>query len=530
MAKRYVLYGTLAFSLFLVGGMVLFLSTKGTNREDIDTMQKPFERVYAERDKRIFHSTIAGTWYAGDRNTLTEDIQDHMSRANVPVLDTILALILPHAGYRYSGDVAAFGAKAIQGKPYERIIVMGPSHRAYLHNKAHVSSATHFNTPFGEVPLDLDAIATLLKHQEFQSVEGVDDAEHSVQIMIPFLQFTVSDFKLVPIIVGQFDLESAKRAAKALRSITTPTTLVVVSSDFTHYGANFGYVPFKNNIPENLKRLDMGAWEYIEKKDAEGFAAYVEQTGATICGRNPILILLSMLPQESKAHLLNYDTSGNILDDYHSSVSYLSAAFTGQWTPAEHIAADTASTKSQLSEEDKVQLLKLARGMLETYVKTGKRTTPEALGITITPAMSQNMGAFVTLTINENLRGCIGEIVPRRPLYQAVMDHAINAGAHDMRFMPITEKELPLLHYEISALTPPRPVASYKDIVIGKHGMVIEKNGRSAVFLPQVAVEQHWDLDQTLTHLSLKAGLPADAWKEGAQWTVFEAIVFSEPK
>jgi len=186
------------------------------------------------------------------------------------------------------------------------------------------------------------------------------------------------------------------------------------------------------------------------------------------------------------------------------------------------------TSEAPLSPQDKKRLLTLARRMLETYIKTGKKAAPEDLDVEITPGMRQTMGAFVTLTLNGQLRGCIGEIFPRRPLYEAVMERAIDAGVNDPRFRPVTEKELPLLGYEISALTPPVPVNSYQDIVIGKHGMVIQKNGYSAVFLPQVAPEQHWTLEETLTHLSLKAGLPADGWKEGASWTVFEAIVFSD--
>jgi AmmeMemoRadiSam system protein A len=140
------------------------------------------------------------------------------------------------------------------------------------------------------------------------------------------------------------------------------------------------------------------------------------------------------------------------------------------------------------------------------------------------------MGVFVTLHENGDLRGCIGEIFPRRPLVEAVMEQALNAAFEDPRFSPVVAAELPKIHVEISALTPPAPVNSWRDIVIGKHGMVLTKNGRSAVFLPQVAPEQGWDIATTLTHLSLKAGLPSHAWKEGAEYLVFEAIVFHEEK
>ena len=181
-----------------------------------------------------------------------------------------------------------------------------------------------------------------------------------------------------------------------------------------------------------------------------------------------------------------------------------------------------------LSEDDKRRLLALARETLGAHLTAGVMPSPERLGIEITPAMEQVMGAFVTLHKHGRLRGCIGEIEPHRPLYEVVMENAVNAGVKDYRFQPVTIEELPELDFEISALTPSRPVARSDEIVIGQHGITLEKEGRRAVFLPQVASEQKWDLDTTLNHLSTKAGLPPDAWREGAAFTVFEAIVFGD--
>lgn len=481
-----------------------------------------------KQPKNVFDSPLAGMWYDADAKTLAAEIDRYIADADTEPLENVQALVLPHAGYRYSGSVAAFGLKAAGGKQYKRVIVMGPSHRAFMDGYAHVSNATHIATPLGEVPLDLEAIEHLLKHPEFRVVRNVDASEHSVQIQLPLLQRALDEFQLVPIVVGTVDDAAIKRMATILLDIVTPDTLVIASSDFTHYGANFGYRPFEDHILENLEKLDLGAWEHIRDKDVAGFKQYVDKTRATICGRHPISILLSMLPADSEAHLLKYDTSGRMTGDAETSVSYLSLAFTGVWTQKEAAPDVPETAEAALSPQDKKRLLTLARSMLETYIKTGKKAAPEDLEVEITPAMRQTMGAFVTLTLNGQLRGCIGEIFPRRPLYEAVMERAIDAGVNDPRFRPVTEKELPMLEYEISALTPPVPVNSYRDIVIGKHGMVIQKNGYSAVFLPQVAPEQHWTLEETLTHLSLKAGLPADGWKEGATWTVFEAIVFSD--
>ena len=184
----------------------------------------------------------------------------------------------------------------------------------------------------------------------------------------------------------------------------------------------------------------------------------------------------------------------------------------------------------QLSVEDKKVLLSLARKAIAQALKGKALSDPGDFGVEPTPAMNQIMGGFVTLTLDGDLRGCIGEIFPRRPLVQVVLDHALDAAFEDPRFSPLTAKEFQRVRIEISALTKPVPVASYKDIEIGRHGMVLEVGSRSAVFLPQVATEQGWNLPTTLSYLAQKAGLPPDAWLEPrAKFTVFEAIVFHEP-
>ena len=478
--------------------------------------------------RRVMESRIAGSWYTKNRAQLAAELQGYLDEAKVVPLDSIQALILPHAGYQYSGRVAAFGVRQLAGRKYGRVIVMGPTHRVPMNDIISVPEATHLSTPLGEIPLDTAFLEQLKKHRPFKSVPMAYEGEHSVEIEIPLLQMVLKDFQLVPLVVGQMDESSVRAAAEVLRSLVDEKTLVVVSSDFTHYGANFNYLPFLKNVRENLEKLDMGAYAEIEKKSASGFVNYCEKTGATICGLNPIAILLAMLPEDSKSHLLKYDTSGRMMNDERSSVSYLSVAFSGAWVQGPPVPAEESESKAVLTAAEKKTLLELARKTLAYYFERRKKPSPEDLGIAITPAMRTVMGAFVTLTENGQLRGCIGEIAPYRPLYQAVMDHALNSALNDRRFPQVSPSEMPRLVFEISALTPPQPVGGYSEIQIGKHGMTLTKNGRSAVFLPQVAPEQGWTLEETLTHLSMKAGLPPDAWKEGTEFEVFEAVVFSE--
>lgn len=514
---------SLLVTLFLVSffGLVLPAFLAAGNGEPGPS--KPGGKTPTE--KRVFPSPFAGTWYDADPAKLSAAIDGYMGKVPDKVLAPVCALIMPHAGLQWSGQTAAYGIKQIDAAKIRRVIVLGPSHHVFMENSASVPDATHYATPLGETPLDVDLIRDLLQSPYFHVTRAANENEHSVQILLPALQRQLGEFRFVPIVLGRLDSASTQAIADILRRHLTPDTLVVASSDFTHYGKNFGYLPFATDIPENLKKLDMGAFKLIEEQNLQGFAAYVEKTGATICGQGAIEMLLALLPAKSRIDLLHYENSGAKTHDYSSSVSYLSAAVTGNW---ETIAKDEAAGSPALSQDDKNRLMALAKGTLQHFLDNGKAPTPEKLGIEITPGMQQIMGAFVTLKKHENLRGCIGEITPTRPLYEAVMQRSIDAAVHDSRFKAVRKDEFQELSFEISALTPPTAVASYRDIVIGRDGVVLQKNGRSAVFLPQVAPEQGWGLEEMLSQLALKAGLPPNAWAEGASFTVFQAIVFAE--
>lgn len=486
------------------------------------------ETTNSAPDKRIVPTHLAGSWFTADPAALSRELQDYMDRADAPILDNVMALIQPHAGYRFSGPAAGFGTRQIAGRPYTRVVVMGPSHRVPMRNLVAMPDATHFSTPLGEVPLDLDFMKALGASPYFRVIPEAHAGEHSAQIQVPFLQKALAGFQLVPLVVGQLDEPAIRGAAEALRALVDEHTLVIASTDFTHYGPNYGYLPFRDNVEQNLEKLDMGAVDLIRMKDVAGFRAYCEETGATICGRDPVAILLALLPAQAEAHLLKYDTSGRVTGDFGNSVSYVSLAFTGRWKKEEPMPKP--ASEFTLTADDQQALLKLARGTIQHYLERGRPPKPEELGLVVSSNMQQVAGAFVTLHKRGDLRGCIGEIVPRRPVYQAIIEQAVNAAVNDYRFNPVTADELPGLHVEISVLTPPADVKSWRDIVIGRHGMILSKGGRSAVFLPQVAPEQGWGIEETLTHLSMKAGLPPDAWREGASYKVFEAVVFGEEK
>ena len=510
-------------SLFLIGGVYL------------NVLQVPQSARAAESEAQklphIARSVLTSPmgqmgWHPNDPNVLAKQVESFFQKAQVQSADDVVAIISPHAGYAYSGQTAAFGVKAAKAK-YKRVIVIGPSHQVPMQDVLSVPGlVTHYQTPVGEIPLDTEFINKLLQSPLFKDIPQAYRTEHSVFMQLPLLQYRLGDFKLVPIVAGQCSGQTVQKAASILKTLVDSNTLVVASSDFVHYGPNYDYIPFDQNIPDGLKKLDMGAYDYISKLDSAGFIQYCDKTGATICGRIPIAILLSMLPSGTRPELLKYTTSGELTGDFTNSVSYLSVAFHGDWQKQAKV--EPAKTDTALTQEDHKKLLLLARRTIEFYLQKGSVPTPEELDIPISEAMKVRRAAFVTLNKNSDLRGCIGEIFPSQSLYKSVIANAINAAVNDWRFTPVTKNELSSIKIEISALTVPQSIESYNQIRIGTDGVVLSKGGQMALFLPQVATEQRWTLEEMLTHLSLKAGLPENAWKSGASFQVFQAEVFGE--
>jgi AmmeMemoRadiSam system protein A/AmmeMemoRadiSam system protein B len=402
----------------------------------------------------------------------------------------------------------------VKGRKYRRVFILGVNHRAPVGGVS-VPDVTHYETPLGRVPLDVETAKKLrVAGVLFRCVPAAHAEEHSIEIQLPFLQRTVRDLRIVPMIVNP-DPAHLRDVARMLTKYVGKDDLVVASSDNTHYGPNFGYEPFENDgkVAERLTALDMGAVDRMLEIDLDGFLAYRKKTGITICGRRTVGLLLALLPADTHATLLGYDTSGRQTGDYRNSVSYVGIAYT-----------------AALDSTEKKFALKLARESMTRYVKTGERFDPVKAGWKIPEALRGKSGVFVTLKVGDRLRGCIGDILPTRPLYQAIVARAISSAVEDRRFRPVTEAELIKITIEISALSAPRPVSTYESIRIGKHGILLSWQGqRRSVYLPQVATEQGWDLPETLTHLSKKGGLPGDAWKSPKMtFEVFTAQVFAE--
>jgi len=285
----------------------------------------PLALVWAAgQDVRL--PAVAGSWYEGTREKLAQQVDGFL--AKVPEREApgrLVGLISPHAGVVYSGQTAAYGYKLLRGTKVNRIILLGPSHAGLP--GATVAVAKAFQTPLGDVPLDRQACDKLVKDGVVKPDPTNEGREHSLEIQLPFLQRTLEEFSLVPIMIGPLRRGAPERLAEAIRPLLDEHTVIVASSDFTHYGRAYGYVPFTKDVPESLRKLDGGAVAHILKLDADGFRQYVRDTGATICGALPIEVLLRCLPAKTKGEQLHYGRSADRSGDFSMSVSYVSAAF-----------------------------------------------------------------------------------------------------------------------------------------------------------------------------------------------------------
>ncbi len=275
---------------------------------------------------------VAGQWYPASPFELREEVErllgEARGRCETPTAGRPMALIAPHAGYTYSGRVAACAFLPVGQERYSRVVLLGPSHYAGFHGGM-LPDADAYRTPLGDVLLDVEALDPLRAQPGFATDNRPYRPEHSLEAEIPFLQLVLeAGWKLVPVLIGGGSMgPDAQRVADGVKLVLGPDTLVVVSSDFTHYGIRFGYVPFESDVPQRIGELDMGAIRRIEALDTAGFEEYVARTGATICGRDAIDVLLRMLPATARAGLVAYDTSGRMTGDWAHSVSYASIAF-----------------------------------------------------------------------------------------------------------------------------------------------------------------------------------------------------------
>jgi AmmeMemoRadiSam system protein B/AmmeMemoRadiSam system protein A len=466
--------------------------------------------------EQIHQATGAGRWYPADKEVLATQVDAFLAEKPERVPEGApVGIIAPHAGYRFSGRCAGAAFSFVKGRSYDRVIVLGISHRVPFEG-ASILKVDAYATPLGTIAVDRETCDRLLRHKLFSTIPAAHAYEHSLENELPFLQRALKGrFKLVPILIGSVDEQGARSIAEQLRPLFDDSILIVASSDFTHHGRDYNYVRFRTDLKKNLKKLAMEAAGPIEALDVDGFRKHCEETGDTICGRNAIGVLLCALQPGTKGTAVRYYTSGDLLGDYDSSVSYLSFVFT--------------RGVGMISEEGQTVLLGIARRTIEAGVRSEKLPpiTEES------PELQLHQGAFVTITKDGALRGCIGCFTADEPLCRVVQRMAHASAFEDVRFVDrrLRPGELADMQVEISVLSPMQRVKTpLEEVKLGVHGIYIRRGMRSGTFLPQVATEHNMTVEEFLsTCCAHKAGLPADAWKDpDTEVYVYSAQVFGE--
>jgi len=475
---------------------------------------------------------VAGQFYPDDAEQLSTMVDTFLAQAEEVGAERPepIAIIVPHAGYVFSGQVAAYAFKQIEGVDYEAIVVLGTNHSAPGFRQVSVYAEGAFETPLGLVPVDTElAKALIAANERIIFDRGVHRDEHSIEVELPFLQRLYPGHAIVPVIVGEPSPENCEALSEALAQVLSgKKALIVASSDLTHYPSY-----------DDARRVDMATLAAIETLDTQRLTETIGQYMSEgilelytlCCGEGPIRVAMMAAKKlgANQAAILRYANSGDTpFGDRDRVVGYGAVMF---WKGKENLTSFAISAPPSppqepvpLNSDEREELLVIARQTMAQFLETG--TVPHFE--VSEPNLFQERGCFVTLKKHGELRGCIGHLVPRMPIYLTVQNVAISAAINDPRFLPVTEEELKDIDIEISVLSPIEPIADVGEIEVGRHGLIIVKGQNQGVLLPQVATEQNWDRDEFLRQICLKAGLPEDAWQEGAQLYVFTAEVFGE--
>jgi len=468
--------------------------------------------------KEIREPAVAGMFYPDKPDLLSRDVKKYLENAKKEKIEgEIVALLSPHAGYMYSGQVAAYAYKLIEGKDLDSVVMIAPSHQA-LFKGASLYDRGGFRTPLGVVPIDVELSKKLMeRRKEIQFLPEAHAQEHALEVQIPFLQIVSKSFKLVPIVMEPYwSWETCQSIASAIaETVKGKKVLLIASSDLSHFHSY-----------EKAIELDKIVLSHIERFDPEGLNRDLKSGRCEACGGGPIIsiMLAAKALGANRGKVLKYLNSGDVTGDRSRVVGYGAAVFyktiggTEKMKNEKRVGVDLG-----LSEQDKKTLHHIARTVIEN--KARGKSVPEFK--IESPILMENRGAFVTINKKGQLRGCIGYIEGHGPLHQTIEEMAEAAAFRDPRFSPVKEKELPELEIEISVLTPLKKNTDVNEIQVGKHGIYIKRGSLSGLLLPQVATEYGWDRQTFLEHTCQKAGLPSNAWKEkDIEIYIFSADIF----
>lgn len=454
---------------------------------------------------------VAGAFYPQDpqalRKTIQSLFQQYATKAQPAIKPKIL--IVPHAGYPYSGPVAARAFAQLAGSHYDGVVVVGFTHRGQF-PWASVDAADAYETPLGEIPVHQEAVAILHSFPRTETFEPAHESgEHSLEVELPFLQVALGRFRLVPILLGSVESADAERLASQLAILNRlGDFLFVFSTDLSHYH------PYQEAL-----EIDQRTVNAILHESPQAVDRLFEHGQLEACGRGPILTALWLARKLGylKPELLLYANSGDTTGEKGKVVGYSAIA----------MRHPRALANAGLSSATGIDLVRAARQAIEKSL--GVPPSQALVDLSRHTELLRARGLFVTLRKQRSLRGCVGRIQTNEPLALALPAVALEAASHDSRFSPVVPQELAQMNVEVSVLTEPVKLDDVEDLVPGRDGVILEYRGHTGVFLPQVWDDTGWTRVEFLQELAAqKAGLPPDSWQKAALYT-FQDQVFVEP-
>ena len=463
--------------------------------------------------------TVAGSFYPADKGELESELSSLFATAKpVQFEGPVQSLIVPHAGFDFSGMVTASGFKSIAtNAQYKNVFILASSQKNSFKGIS-VYNAGNYITPLGEAKVNRDiAMALINNNVGIDFNEQAHKNEHLIEVQIPFIQYRFENTPIVPILLGSSSLASARDLAAALVPYYTPENLFIISSNFSQYPTY-----------EDALHIDAITGAAIFKNDPEHFyntlrknsAASVPNLSTSVNGWSSIMTMLYLSSRREDLTIspILYQNSGDVAAGNKERVI-------GYWAIAGHIIQQQPAAFT-LNAAEKLSLLEIARNTLELFINKGElASVPES---SISKAMDQPAGVYVSLYMGERLRGQIGNFSLSNPLYLSVQEMTLAAAVSDQRFASVESSDLEYIQIEISVLTPLQQINSLKEFQLGKHGIYMMKDGKSGTYLPQVSSQMEWSAEELMGHCAKDIlGIDWEGWKE-AQLYIFEATVFGE--
>ncbi|MBP7652615.1 AmmeMemoRadiSam system protein B [Candidatus Dependentiae bacterium] len=511
--------------------LIIFLSSCSTNSEPQTKNGQDRNPVFAGKFYPSNPIELSAKLSKLFNNAVKNSIGDSME---------LLAIVSPHAGYIFSGTVAASAFIQINGnKQYDNIFIISSSHTSSF-NGASIYNAGNFITPLGKVKVNTELADQLISENDcfIKSVKPHLN-DHTIEVQLPFLQYIMKkDYKIVPIMIGTESPETIAKISKSLKPFLNFSNLFIISTDMSHYP---DYDSAVKTDKETISAILSNSSEKL--LDIAYKFNNTPNLSTRLCGLSSVLTLINNTQEKKNLNFSNhiYKNSGDAekYGDKSKVVGYCAISISADKTDKSFniknedviknkskndLIEKQAKSENIFTENEKKKLLTLVKTTITEYLKTGK--IPEVSKSDITPNMELQCGIFVTLNKSGNLRGCIGRFVSSEPLYKTIQEMAIASATQDYRFSPVTLRELDSIDVEISILSPLKQIKNISEIQLGKHGIYIKKGGNSGTFLPQVASETGWSLEEFLGHCSRdKAGIGWDGWKS-ADIYIYSAEIF----